>query len=55
VPGFSEFDTPVSAAIIMGQPNPCIPRPESPVGNPYGPPVGCLERTDIDDHAYVER
>ena len=53
--GYSEFDTPLVAAIVLGQPNPYRPRPESLVGNPYSPTVGCLERTTADDDAYVER
>jgi hypothetical protein len=55
VPGFLEFDTPLVAAIIMGQPDPYRPRAETQEGNPYGPPVGCLEDTDVDDHTFVER
>jgi hypothetical protein len=54
-PGYFEVDSPMVAAIIMGQSDPYRPRPESPVGNPYGPTVGCLERTIVDDHGYVER
>jgi hypothetical protein len=54
VPGFSEFDTPLATAIIMGEPDPYKPRAETQKGNPYGPPVGFLERTDVDDHTFVE-
>jgi hypothetical protein len=39
----------------MGQPDPYRPQPESPVDNPYGPPVECLQRTTADDDAHVER
>jgi hypothetical protein len=44
----------MDAAIVMGQPDPYRPQPESLVGNPYGPTVGYLERTTADDNAHVE-
>jgi hypothetical protein len=43
------------AAIIMGQLDPYRPRLETQVSNPYGPMVGCLEHTTVDDHAHVQR
>jgi hypothetical protein len=49
-----EFDCPMDTAIVMGQPDPYRPRVKSPVGNQYGPPVGCLERTTADDDTHVE-
>ena len=54
--GYSEFDTPGAAAIVMGLPHPYRPT-ESPLGNPYvyGPPEGCLEHTITDDDAHVEQ
>jgi hypothetical protein len=55
-PGYSEFDTPVSAAIVRGE---TIfrdsTRPESPVGNPYGPDVEYMDCSTAADDAHVER
>jgi hypothetical protein len=54
--GYSEFDTPLAAAIIRGE---TILRDrtglESPMGNPYGPPMEYFQRTTADDDAHMER
>jgi hypothetical protein len=55
-PGYSEFDTPEFVAIVRGE---TIfrdsTRPESPVGNPYGPPVEYMDCSTAADDAHVER
>jgi hypothetical protein len=55
-PGYSEFDTPVSAAIVRGE---TIFRdstqPESPVGNPYGPDVEYMDCSTAANDAHVEQ
>jgi hypothetical protein len=54
--GYSEFDTPVSAAIARGE---TILRDntllESPVGNPCGPDVEYMDCSTAADDAHVER
>jgi hypothetical protein len=56
-PGYSEFDTPMASAIVRGEifhTDPYI-RLESPVGNPYGPPVDHMDCSTAADDAHVER
>jgi hypothetical protein len=50
-----ELDCLMDVAIVMGQPDPYRTREESPVGNPYGPSMGYLERTTTNDNAHMER
>ena len=50
-----EFDSLMDAAIMMEQPDPYRPQPESPAGNPHGPMVGCLEHTIAYDDVHAER
>ena len=55
-PGYSEFDDPVSAAIIRGETLfGDITRPESQLGNPYGPHVEYMDCSTAADDAHVER
>jgi hypothetical protein len=53
--GYSEFNIPLAAAIVRGE---TVfrdkTRPESPVGNPYGPHVEYLQRTTANDDAHLE-
>ena len=55
-PGYSEFDTPVSAAVIRGETFlRDTTRPEGAVGNPYGPHVEYMDCYTAADDAHVER
>jgi hypothetical protein len=49
-----EFDSLMDAAIIMGQPNPYRPRPESLMGNPCSR-VKFMDHNTTYDDAHVER